>query len=401
MKILYIHQYFKTPDIPGGTRSYWNSLELIKNGHTVTVIRYDKTITEKIERKTIDGINIISIKIRYSQYMGIIARLQAFLSFMLKSTFIAFKEKNIDLIIATSTPLTVGFPALVLKKLKNTPYIFEVRDLWPEVPIQMGALKNKLVIKLARWFEKSIYKNASHIIALSPGMKQGVINAGIPEESVAMIPNMAKIDEFYARKHDIATAEKFTINKDTFKIIYFGALGEANAIEYILKGAELLKKNKDIEFLFIGYGPKENLIRNTIQKRQLTNVVHLGVFNMEITSEIVNLCQVSLVTFGNLPILATNSPNKLFDSLSAGKPIIVNSPGWTKDLVETNDCGVYVDPTSPKDFADKVVFLKNNPVILKQMGANSRKLAETKYDKSILCREFSTVVDHVQKAIGK
>lgn len=401
MNILYIHQYFKTPDVPGGTRSYWNSLELIKKGHTITVIRYDQTIPNKIERKKIEGINIISLNIKYSQYMGVLARLQSFVSFMLKSTSIALREKNIDLVIATSTPLTVGFPALVLKKMKGIPYIFEVRDLWPEVPIQMGALNNKLVIKLARWFEKSIYRNASHIIALSPGMKQGVKDTGIKEKNIAMIPNMAKIDKFYTRDYDLEVAEELNIKNDTFKIIYFGALGEANAIDYILDAAELLKKKDDIEFLFIGYGPKEALILNAIEEKGLNNVTHLGVFNMERTSEIVNLCQVSLVTFGNLPILATNSPNKLFDSLSAGKPIIVNSPGWTKDLVEEYECGIYVDPTKPKELADNIVFLKNNPKLVQQMAVNSRKLAETKYDKSILCREFSSVVDKVQKGIVK
>lgn len=399
MNILYIHQYFKTPDIPGGTRSYWNSLELIKKGHNVTVIRYDKTIPKKIERRNVNGIDIISLKIEYSQYMGVIARLQAFLSFMLLSTKVALKEKNIDLVIATSTPLTVGFPALVLKKFKKIPFIFEVRDLWPEVPIQMGALRNKFVIKLALWFEKTIYKNAQHIIALSPGMKQGVVDTGIPENLVEMIPNMAKIDKFFPRPFDTNVAKEHTINLDTFKIIYFGALGEANAIEYILDAAKLLKTEKDIEFLFIGYGPKSPLIEKTIKEYELTNVSYLGVFNMETTSNIVNLCDISLVTFSNLPILSTNSPNKLFDSLSAGKPIIVNSPGWTKKLVEENNCGVFVDPTEPKDLVDKILALKDSPETKKRMGEKSRLLAETKYDKTILCKEFVNVVRIVEKQL--
>lgn len=396
MNILYIHQYFKTPDIPGGTRSYWNSLELIKNGHKVTVIRYDKTIKQTVERKVVDGITIISIKIEYSMYMGILARLQAFLSFMFYSTRIALKEKNIDLVIATSTPLTIGFPALVLKKFKKIPYIFEVRDLWPEVPIQMGGLKNKLVIKVARWFERAIYKNASHIIALSPGMQQGVIDTGISKESTTMIPNMAKIDKFWTRAINLEIVKKHKINPETFKIIYFGALGEANAIEYVLDAAELLKSEHTIEFLFIGYGPKSDVIIERVRTHNLTNVSYLGVFEMETTSDIVNCCDVSLVTFDNIPILATNSPNKLFDSLSAGKPIIVNSPGWTKDLVEDYDCGVFVDPTSPKSMADKIITLKNSPETIKRMGINSRKLAETKYDKSILCKEFVSVVQQVE-----
>ncbi len=119
---------------------------------------------------------------------------------MLKSLAIAWKEKNIDLVIATSTPLTVGFPALVLKKIKRIPYVFEVRDLWPEVPIQMGALKNRFLIGLARWFERSVYKNAKHIIALSPGMRDGVLDQKINKEKVSMIPNMSKIDAFWPRE---------------------------------------------------------------------------------------------------------------------------------------------------------------------------------------------------------
>tara|TARA_R110002153_G_scaffold41690_1_gene118823 strand:- start:3219 stop:4412 length:1194 start_codon:yes stop_codon:yes gene_type:complete len=396
MKILYLHQYFKTPDKPGGTRSYWNSLELIKNGHSVTVICYSRDAEEKISRETRNGIDIITLKIDYSQSMGVMNRLKAYIHFMLVSTHIALKLKDIDFVIATSTPLTIGFPALVLKKFKKIPYLFEVRDLWPEVPIQMGGLKNKLLIKLAKWFEKTIYKNASHIVALSPGMEDGVIETGIPKTKITMIPNMAKIDEFWSRPLNKQLIEELKINPNTFKVIYFGAMGEANAIEYILETAELLKENKDIEFIFIGNGAKKDLIIEAIENKSLGNVSYLGLFAMEKTSELVNICDVSLVTFSNIPILYTNSPNKLFDSLSAGKPIIVNSKGWTKKLVEEHECGIFVDPESPQDFADKLLDLKESPQLLKKMGINSRKLAETEYDKSILCEKFASVVNSIK-----
>lgn len=381
--------------MPGGTRSYWNSLELIKNGHNVTVIRYSPYAKEKLSRETRDGIDIITLKLNYSQSMGVMSRLKSFVHFMLASTRIALKEKNVDFVIATSTPLTIGFPALVLQKLKRIPYLFEVRDLWPEVPIQMGGLKNKWAIKLALWFEKTIYKNASHIVALSPGMADGVINTGISPDKVTMIPNMAKIDKFWSRSVNTELMNELNITPDTFKIIYFGAMGEANAIEYILETAELLKNNSEIEFLFIGNGSKKDLIEETIVNKKLANVKYLGLFSMEKTSELVNICDVSLVTFSNIPILYTNSPNKLFDSLSAGKPIIVNSKGWTKTLVEENNCGLYVDPESPEDFMEKVLQLKDAPDTRRIMGLNSRKLAESKYDKSILCEQFGKVVDAI------
>jgi len=396
MKILYLHQYFKTPEEPGGTRSYWNSLELIKNGHDVTVIRYSSYNKKRIERSEYDGITIITIKLNYSQSMGIMSRLKSFVDFMLRSTIVALKEKNVDLVISTSTPLTIGFPALVLRKFRKIPYLFEVRDLWPEVPIQMGGLKNKFAIKLALWFERSIYKNAEHIVALSPGMKDGVIKVGTSENKVTMIPNMSKIDKFWPREPSTTLMKELNIKESTFKIIYFGAMGEANAIEYILDTAELLKEYTDIEFLFIGNGAKQKIIEDRIVSDNMHNVSFLGLFSMEKTSEIVNFCDVSLVTFSNIPILATNSPNKLFDSLSAGKPIIVNSSGWTKKLVEDHECGIFVDPESPQDFVEKLIQLKNAPELLQKMGINSRKLAETEFDKSILCEKFGNVVESLQ-----
>jgi len=173
--ILYIHQYFNTPSEAGGTRSYWLAKKLVDNGYNVTIYTTSGSIDDNIVIKIVDGIKVVYIKSNYNQIMSISKRIYSFLSFMIKASFYAFREKSIDLVFATSTPLTVGFPALFLKKIKKIPYIFEVRDLWPEVPIQMGGLKNKLLQKLAILFEKTIYKNAKYIIALSPGMYDGVV----------------------------------------------------------------------------------------------------------------------------------------------------------------------------------------------------------------------------------
>src|SRR5690606_8471768 len=153
-------------------------------------------IQTNVERINTDGIDIIYVRVPYDQRMGIYQRLASFVRFMFLSTRLAWKEKSIDLVISTSTPLTVGFPALMLKWFKKIPYIFEVRDLWPEVPIQMGAIKNPLVMRCARWFEKTIYQNAQCVIALSPGMQEGVAKY-IPREKTFIIPNMAKINEFW------------------------------------------------------------------------------------------------------------------------------------------------------------------------------------------------------------
>jgi glycosyltransferase involved in cell wall biosynthesis len=388
MKILYIHQYFHTPQEPGGTRSYWISQKLIEEGHDVYMLTANTHLEKPVEQKEIERIHVIYLKC-FESKKNIFCRFRSYVDFMLKSTLYALKLDCIDLVIATSTPLTIGFPALLLKKI---PYIFEVRDLWPEVPIQMGAIKKSALIKLSRWFERTIYKNATYIVALSPGMYEGVIAQNTSSQKVFMIPNMSKITEFFPREKNFDLEKKLNLNPDSFKIIHFGAINIANGIQTIIESAKLIKDMHDIEFIFIGKGIiEDSLIRQCIDNN-LSNVKFLGNYSMDLTSEIVNICDISIVSFLDIPILYTNSPNKLFDSLSAGKPIIVNSAGWTKGLVEENQCGYYVNPNKPEEFVKKIFYLKKHPEVVKKMGENSRILAEKQYDKSILCQKFYNVV---------
>ncbi|MGB3145039.1 MAG: glycosyltransferase family 4 protein, partial [Maribacter sp.] len=227
------------------------------------------------------------------------------------------------------------------------------------------------------------------------GMEDGVLRTGVKQSKVTMIPNMSKIDHFFPRAHNMELLEKYKLNKTSFKLVYFGSMGLSNGIDYILDTAKLLKTHDDIEFIFIGYGSMIESLLNYCKKEQLHNVHFLGRFGIDEASELVNFCDVSLVTFANIPILYTNSPNKLFDSLSAGKPIVVNSKGWTKTMVETHHCGIYVDPESPIEFANKILELKKDPDSLAEMGKNARKLAESTYDKSILCAQFADVVERM------
>lgn len=390
--ILYIHQYFKTPKEPGGTRSYWLAKKLIDKGYRVTMLTSSNSIRKNIEIRNVDNIKVVYLKVDYNQSMPILKRLYSFLKFMIRSAVYSLKIKDIDLVFATSTPLTVGFPALVLNKIKKIPFVFEVRDLWPEVPIQMGAMNNPILEKMAIWFEKLLYKNAKHIIALSPGMYNGVVKY-VSSKKVSLIPNMAKIDFFWPREKNYSFMKELGLKENSFKLIYFGAMGIANGIDTVINSAELFSASDDVEFIFIGEGAVENELKKYCLNKNLEHVHFLGKYAMKQTSEIVNFCDVSLVSFKDLPILYTNSPNKLFDSLSAGKPIAVNSAGWTKKMVEDNNCGFYFSPSNSSDLVDKVKKIKANKELIELMGENSRKLAEEKYDKEILCEKFFKLID--------
>ena len=345
--------------------------------------------------EVIDGIEVHYIKNEYSNYMSKLAKLKSFGKFLIKSTKEAMKEKNVDVVFATSTPLTVGGVALALKRLKKWPYVFEVRDLWPEFPIQIGAIKNKTVQKMLRKFEKRIYDRSNHVVALSPGMKDGVIASGTPEEKVTIVPNMSKPEEFFPHEPNMAVANEFGIDMSKFNIIHFGSMGRANGLQYIIEAAKVAKERgmSDVEFIFMGDGATLPELENLVKDYDLKNVRFLGNHPMKTVVEVVNLCDASITSFLNLPILQTNSPNKLFDSLSAGKPIIVNSAGWTKDLVEKENCGFFVNPDDPADFIDKIALYKDNKEQLKIWGENARKLSETTFDRSILAKRVAEVIE--------
>lgn len=404
-KILYIQQYFKTPNEAGSTRSYWISRELLKNGFKVVVVcqanpRAGSTQQKLTERYTVDGIEVVSIKNSYSNDMGAVRRIISFLRFMFLSLFYVLKENEVDLVFASSTPLTIAFPALLRKFFRRTKFVFEVRDLWPEAPIQLGFIRNRLLIKFLRWFEKTTYRAAEHVITLSPGMQEGVAKY-VPKEKTSMIPNMAKIDCFWDRERNKGINERFGLLPDSFKVIYFGTMGVANGIDYLIRAVKLLEStgsDNNLEFVFVGEGvKKKDLLRIKGEVRQVKISV-LDRQPMNVISELVNNSDVTICTFSDIPILKTNSPNKFFDALSAGRPSIVNSDGWTKEIVETHDCGFYVDRKNPQEIVEKILLLCNDQDLKIRMGLNARKVAETFFDKSILCRQVVDVLSfHSQK----
>ncbi len=398
MKIIYLHQYFKTPEEPGGTRSYWFARKLIEHGHEVVMLTStDQKLAKGYIRKKVDGIDVIYVENAYSNYMSKMAKIRSFLFFVFKSYKFVKREPDVDLIFATSTPLTIGIIPLLRYFLCKQKYVFEVRDLWPEFPIQIGALKNKLLIYCLKKYEALLYKYAEKIVALSPGMQEGILRTGVYPDKVYMLPNMAKPDLFYPRPVEDRLVREYAIDPNKFNIIHFGSMGVANGLDYIIETALILKQRKvaDVNFIFLGDGVTRPALVKKTEAYGLSNVLFLGNYNLSTTSGIVNACDASITSFLDLPVLYTNSPNKLFDSLSAGKPVIVNSAGWTKELVENSNCGFYVDPNDPGDFADKIVLYKNDKERLSSWASNARTLSLTVFDKNIIAGKFLDIINAV------
>jgi len=261
------------------------------------------------------------------------------------------------------------------------------------VPIQLGIIKNNLVIKVLKYFEYILYNKASKIVALSPGMYVGVLESGIKDDKVYMVPNMSKPDIFYDRPKSLDVISKYDIKESDVSVIYFGTIGRANGL---LKVIEFFNRipEYNVKLYIAGDGSEVPKVEEFIASNQVSHIKYLGNFSMNMISEITNCCDVSLVSFDDVPILYTNSPNKLFDSLSAEKPIIVNSNGWTRDMVNDYNCGYYYRYDDFKSFISMIENMiqdkKNGEIKVK--AKNAWNLSNSKFDKKILTEKIVSII---------
>jgi len=400
MHILYIHQHFAIPAGSTGTRSYEFARRWVKAGHKVTLITgyYDigglKLGKALIQRQTIEGINVIVVGTKYSNKQSYLRRIASFLCFCFLSTYVGLKTKGVDVIFATSTPLTVGIPALALRWLKRIPFVFEVRDQWPEVPIELGIIKNKMLIKILLWFEKTIYKCASSIVALSPGQAEGIRKVLAEDKDVTVIPNSCDTEMFRPDISGSAIRKEHGWD-DKLVLLHFGAMGKANGLEFVIDVAERLKSNSDIHFVLVGDGSEKTSLIRKIEQLGLRNVEILDSRPKAELAKIVAACDVSMVIFANYPILEHNSANKFFDSLSASKPVLLNYSGWQRDLLEENNAGYGCKQYDVDEFIEKVLYLNSHRQQVEQMGQNARRIAVEKFDRDKLAAQVLSGLEAV------
>ncbi len=413
LNILYLHQYFATLSSSTSIRSFIFSQKLVENGHQVTVLTTDAFMKQEEPYKTLDdvkyyhieGVEILAVQSEYSNFLGKKERIKEFLKFMRKAERIGGSLPNIDLIFATSTPLTIGVPAVRLSKKLNVPFVFEVRDLWPEAPIQMGYINSKPLQHILRRMEKWIYKKSAHIICLSPGMADGVKLSGVSENKISVIPNLADLELFKDENINQALREKLSQKWDLenqFVISHIGAMGEANGLHYLLDAAKLISQQNvhDIKFLIVGNGKAKPELVSECEKRNIQNVIFSDMIEKKDVPTYLDLANITITSFLPKPILATNSPNKFFDALAAGKPIIVNSNGWTRAIVEKHKIGYYVDARKPEELADLLIELKDKKETL-WLKEEIKALAEAEFSVKRAAKDLLNIIERVAMNRGR
>jgi glycosyltransferase involved in cell wall biosynthesis len=289
-----------------------------------------------------------------------------------------------EVIFATSGPLTIAIPGLYASWARKIPLVFEVRDLWPEGAIQLGVLTNPIGKWLARQLERFTYRRARHIVALSPGMRDGIMTTGVGGNKITVIPNAADLDLFHPGV-DGGDMRARTGLEGRFCIAYFGTMGLANGLGFVLDVS-------DIVFMLHGDGMERSLLEARARQKGLDNVIFSGPTPKHLMAELVAAVNVCMTIFKNVPVLRTCSPNKLFDALAAGKPVLTNMPGWLGAIAEQERTGVLVKPDDPVDFAEKAIWMRDHPEELEIFSHNARRVAEEQFSRDVLARRLESVL---------
>ena len=400
MKILYITQYFH-PEIGATTnRSLANIRYLSKKGHDVTVLTeipnhpkgiiFDGYKGKMFMTESMEEFKIKRVWVFTSVKKNFVTRLLFYITFAILGSLSAiFRWGKYDIVYVTSPPLFVGMIGLVLKFFfPNTKFVLEVRDLWPDAAIEMGELKNKQFRNFSYSLEKSLYKKADHIVAVTKRFKTRIIEKGYSGDKISVIRNGSDLT---FKKLEISNELKERYKTENkFIVIYAGILGIAQNLTTILKAAERLKDD-NIFFLLVGTGPEESILKDYSESRNLTNVIFTGEIPKEKMSEYFSLADCGLIPLKNIKVFERTIPSKLFDYMSANLPIILGVKGEAKEILEKSEAGICFEPDNVEDLVDKIIYLKNNKSEMSQMKIKGRDFVKTNFDRSKLAEKLDEV----------
>ncbi len=370
--VIFIHQHFRTPEEGGGIRSFFLAEELVKAGNNVIVLRGGTKQTFNPSK----SFTVHSLGNQYDQTFSFTNRIRSFAGFSWSCIrFIRRLSPKPNLAYVISTPLSVGFVGVYARKRLGIPFVFEVGDLWPDVPIQMGILRNPLLKLISSKLERVSYDNSIMICSLSEDISESIRKKNKASE-ILTIPNFSD-NEFFGSQDGRTTVESGKLH-----LGYFGAAGKANGLDFIARLVELSnQKNYPVQFHFMMEGSELGVFQEKV--RSFENVIFYPYGNREKVKETLDKIDVGLVSFSNYSLLGTGSPNKLFDYLAAGKVVICNSQGWFQSKIERSECGFYIPYNSPELLFEKLHQILD-PRNYQRLSANAKRLAKREFDKNRL-----------------
>lgn len=399
MHILLIHQAFAALDEPGGTRHHELARFLVKRGHRVTVIASPVSyLTGRAragaEKTTSDpdlaGVTIVRTYTYSALHRSFVHRVFSFFSFMASSFWAGVRVREVDLVWGTSPPIFQGMTAWALARLKRKPLLFEVRDLWPDFAIQVGVLRNPLLIRLSRWLERFLYRGADQLIVNSPGFLEHVQKQG--GSGVRVIPNGVDPAMFdpHAEGLELRNAHGLA---GKFIVMYAGAHGMSNDLGIVLDAAQMLQDQPDISIVLVGDGKEKPALIARAEALGLRNVVFLPPVAKAGMGETLAAADACLAILKPVPMYATVYPNKVFDYMAAGRPVLLAIDGVIRGVVEQAGCGIFIPPGDPVELAAGIRRLAADRALAREMGQRGRRCVEQKFDRASLAEDLAELME--------
>jgi glycosyltransferase involved in cell wall biosynthesis len=403
--ILLIHQAFAALNEAGGTRHIEMARCLVQRGHRVTVIASPvnylsgKTRTVKIpwvERQEVEpGITVLRSYTYPAFHRSFVHRVFGFFSFMVSSFFTGLSIRRVDLVWGTSPPIFQGFTSWLLARIKGCPFLFEVRDLWPAFAIAIGVLRNPLLIHLSKWLEHFLYTHADQVIINSPGFLEHVSRNGAVH--VELIPNGAD-PEMFSIAGDGAAFRCENHLEGKFIILYAGAHGMSNDLGVLLQAAARLRNHAEIHLVLIGDGKEKKALQAQAVSLGLKNILFLPPVpktEMPLVLAASNACVAILKP---LDMYKTTYPNKVFDYMAAGRPVLLAIDGVIRTVVEAAEAGVAVPPGDPEAMANSILTLASNPIQAQRMGLQGRSYIEANFNRNLLAEKLALLMEELGRS---
>lgn len=409
MHLLLIHQAFVGPNEPGGTRHYELAQQVLKNGHRCSIVASDISYltgqhsvqkTGLVSEQDCNGVRVLRAYTYPALHCSFIWRIISFLSFMVMSVWAGLRAGPVDLVMGTSPPIFQAVSAWLVAVLRRKPFLLEIRDLWPEFAIDMGVLKNPVLIWLSRWLEGFLYTRATHLLVNSPAYRAYLINKGIPAAKVSLISNGVDPDMFTPGADGKTIRQRWNVDSH-FVVTYAGALGLANDIPVILQAAAQVQSEDRIRFLLVGDGKERTALEAQAKQMGLNNVIFTGSQPKSEMPAILAASDACIAILQNIPLFRTTYPNKVFDYMAAGRPTLLVIDGVIREVIEAAQGGVFVPPGNANALAEAVCSLSRDREAARRMGASARAYVVDYFNRHRQADQFVALIQDIVRGAPK
>jgi glycosyltransferase involved in cell wall biosynthesis len=401
MHILLIHQAFAALDEPGGTRHHEIAQYLVEQGHQVTIIASPVSYltgksdpaSEQTEEQS--GVRILRVYTYSALHRSFLHRIFSFFSFMVSSFIAGLKVKSVDIVWGTSPPIFQSISAWALARIKNTPFLLEIRDLWPAFAIAVGVLQQPLLIKASEWLERFLYQRADLVVVNSPGFVKHTQECGA--ENVVLVPNGSDTSMFNPQRIEKDSTPTWR-NPGKYVALYAGAHGMSNDLEIVLQAAALLKARPDIEIVLMGDGKEKPALQLLAEDMELPNLQFLPPIPKNLMPSALVAADACIAILKPIPLYGTVYPNKVFDYMAAGKPVLLAMEGVIQEVIEAAGAGVIIPPGDPAALAEGITFLADHIEEGSEMGTRGRAYVQKHFDRSLQAKKFTELIEDLQKS---